>query len=592
VLELLATGEQEGERSRIGVREGDEVVVGRDSGCQWVIVWDPHLSRRHFTLKARKETLIVEVVSERVNPIFYRGQEARSFEVKPGEAFVVGTTTFHLLANRTDFASPSQPDVQEFTFTREQLDLVSFSDAEKRIEILTHLPDLIINSRNDDEVFARVTAILLTGMIQVEAVAIVGIVDGKVAVFYTSRKYEAAGEVYPSKKLVQEAVSHQDQTVLHVWGIGDQQTGPQYTMASEADWALCTPLSGSQQKFGIYCSGKMPDHRSFEGSPMMTPVNRMNADIKFVELVSEIVGSILRLRNLERQQAGLRQFFSPPILQALGDQFDTKILEPRECDVVAMFCDLRDFSKRAEQKSGDLFGILHQVSLALEIVTREILRHGGVIGDFHGDAALGFWGWPLTNKDVGLQACRAALAIRQSFEALRNYPDPQIASTKMGIGLAYGRAVAGKIGTSDQVKVTVFGPVVNLASRLESCTRTLRVPVVLEESLVRLVRDRLSSEEGRLRKLARIIPYGLQTPHDVYELLPAHGPNCTLTDEQVATYETGINQFIDGKWDEAYRHLHSMPSTDQAMDFIIARIAEHNRVAPSNWDGIVRLTSK
>jgi len=37
---------------------------------------------------------------------------------------------------------------------------------------------------------------------------------------------------------------------------------------------------------------------------------------------------------------------------------------------------------------------------------------------------------------------------------------------RCGIGIAHGRAVAGRIGTTDQVKVTAFGPVVNLASRL------------------------------------------------------------------------------------------------------------------------------
>ncbi len=49
-----------------------------------------------------------------------------------------------------------------------------------------------------------------------------------------------------------------------------------------------------------------------------------------------------------------------------------------------------------------------------------------------------------------------------------------LADFRMGIGLASGRAVAGRIGTVDQVKVTVFGPVVNLAARLEGMTKSLR----------------------------------------------------------------------------------------------------------------------
>ena len=52
----------------------------------------------------------------------------------------------------------------------------------------------------------------------------------------------------------------------------------------------------------------------------------------------------------------------------------------------------------------------------------------------------------------------------------------------MGIGIATGRAVAGKIGTVDQVKVTVFGPVVNLASRLEGMTKILHAPILLDDA--------------------------------------------------------------------------------------------------------------
>ncbi len=79
-----------------------------------------------------------------------------------------------------------------------------------------------------------------------------------------------------------------------------------------------------------------------------------------------------------------------------------------------------------------------------------------MVGDFHGDAAMGFWGWPLPQTDAVVRACRAALAIRSAFEAAE--AGSPLADFRIGIGIASGRAVAGKIGTIDQVKVTVFGP--------------------------------------------------------------------------------------------------------------------------------------
>ena len=162
----------------------------------------------------------------------------------------------------------------------------------------------------------------------------------------------------------------------------------------------------------------------------------------------------------------------------------------------------------------------------------------------------------------------------------------------MGIGIAHGRAVAGKIGTAEQVKVTVFGPVVNLASRLESMTKQLRVPILLDEGAASMVRARLNPSEGRMRRLAQILPYGMETPVTVSELLPPANDFPELTDTHLASYEAGVEGFIAGNWDEAYRHLHSMPASDRAQDFLMQQIVLNNRTAPRNWDGIVRLPSK
>ena len=100
-------------------------------------------------------------------------------------------------------------------------------------------------------------------------------------------------------------------------------------------------------------------------------------------------------------------------------------------------------------------------------MTHHILANSGVVGDFHGDAAMGFWGWPISMGNSIQQVCQAALAIQSEFALASAQPDHPLADFRAGLGIASGSAVAGRIGTTDQVKVTVFGPVVNLASRLE-----------------------------------------------------------------------------------------------------------------------------
>src|SRR5207248_6514807 len=108
--------------------------------------------------------------------------------------------------------------------------------------------------------------------------------------------------------------------------------------------------------------------------------------------------------------------FSPVVLEALGSQEADEALAPREADVTVLFCDLRGFTAKSEQAAGDLFGLLTRVSQALGVMTHHILDQGGVVGDFHGDAAMGFWGWPIAQPDAIERACRAALGIRAAFE--------------------------------------------------------------------------------------------------------------------------------------------------------------------------------
>ena len=68
----------------------------------------------------------------------------------------------------------------------------------------------------------------------------------------------------------------------------------------------------------------------------------------------------------------------------------------------------------------------------------------------------------MKQEDSIQRACLAALSIRAEFESAARRQGHALSDFRIGIGVATGNAVAGKIGTVDQVKVTVFGPVVNL----------------------------------------------------------------------------------------------------------------------------------
>lgn len=565
-------------------------LLGRAAECDISIPWEAALSRRHLHLKLEGDTVSIKAEKSGGNPIFFEGGEVRECKLHPNRHCVVGETLLKWVVTTESVRSSDHIPANEVTFSHEALKRALYPDPDRRIDVLSHLPDLIWGARTEQELALRLVNLLLAGIPQAEAAALVALREDEVAILNWDRRKETAGPLKPSSRLVREAVQS-GKSILHLWHRASDSTSMEYTTTTDIDWAFCTPIPGSETSgWGLYLAGG--SHPEWGANQKLTHQVALQSEVKFAELVADIVGSVRRLGHLERQQTTLRQFFPPTVLSAVGADLDLGMLAPREADVTILFCDLRGFSKRAEEARDDLLGLLDRVSQALGVVTQNILAQGGGIGDFLGDAALGFWGWPVPSSSAPLDACRAALGIRKAFqERLHDSHDP-LSNFRVGIGLAHGRAVAGKIGTSDHVKVTVFGPVVNLASRLESMTKQLHVPILLDEAVAQQVRQNLPSETGRIRSIARVIPAGLKTPLTVSELLPPAGPESPLSDTDLANFEQAVEAFIEGRWDEAYQALHTIPATDQAQDFMALQIAQNHRQPPSDWNGVISLPSK
>ena len=362
-------------------------------------------------------------------------------------------------------------------------------------------------------------------------------------------------------------------------------------MTGGIDWSFCTPVGGADAEgWAIYVFGEF----GYVGSSSPPSVNSPDllADLKFTELVASILGALRQVRSLQRKQAVLSQFFSPVVIESLADDDPEVVLAPRQTDVSVLFCDLRGFSLESERNADDLMGLLERVSKALRVMTYHIMDSGGVVGDFQGDAAMGFWGWPINQGDSARRACLAALEIRTQFEANARRQGHALANFKMGIGIASGSAVAGKIGTIDQAKVSVFGPVVNLAARLEGMTKILHAPILIDETTARLARLQLPPEQARFRRLARIKPYGMDQAQEVTELLPPEVNWPQLSNEHILSYESALDSLHEGRWSEALGFLSRVPPEDQVKDFLTVFIAQHNRTPPDGWNGVIPLTRK
>ena len=148
-------------------------------------------------------------------------------------------------------------------------------------------------------------------------------------------------------------------------------------------------------------------------------------------------------------------------------------LEPRTMMVTVLFSDLANFTPVAERLApAELMDWLNNY---METMAGLVIKHGGVVDDYYGDAIKANFGVPLPRTTAGeirqdaTNALRCALAMRREMEELNaSWSADNAPRVKMRMGIATGSVVAGCLGSAQRMKYTTIGDVVNTAARLES----------------------------------------------------------------------------------------------------------------------------
>jgi adenylate cyclase len=584
--------------------EGVEIKLGRAPGPDgWAADWDGFISSVHATLLWQGGKLRVRRRLEprpTMNPIYYKAVENDDFSMAPNERFVIGGTTFALLDGSVPVPEPTplRPELTELTCSRQELRKVRFVDADQRMEALAALPEIIRYSPSEQELEQRVVQVLLEGIPTAQAAAIVtcisdGTPEPKVSVRHADRRDGGAGELAPSRRLVCEALQNRRQGVLHVWK--QNITGLEDSRFSLVDpkmsWAICIPLPDDPSPgWGLYIAGGM--EHNLRSADSVAGDMQLKSDLKFAELTADVFGALRQVHHLQHRASVLSTFLSQPVLIAVGKQNIEEVLQPREVNATVLFCDLRGSCKIVEGGQAELMSLWDKVSEALGIMTSAIVENDGVIGDFQGDAAMAFWGWPLGGEEQIERAARAALTIRRRFAQVARQPGHRLAGFACGLGIAHGPAIAGRIGTLDQFKVGVFGPVVNRAARLESLTRRFRVSTLLDDAVAQRLATS-GSGWSRCRRIARLQPYGMSEKVLVSELLPptVEQGQGGLGEPHRLSYEAALDAFIAGRWTDVPRHLRFL-GNDGPAEFLSNYVKQHPEGPPAVWDGVIKMESK
>ena len=149
-------------------------------------------------------------------------------------------------------------------------------------------------------------------------------------------------------------------------------------------------------------------------------------------------------------------------------------------DAAALFCDIRSFTSIAEaQTPAETIELLNAYyTLMMDAIGGE----GGIVNQMVGDGLMAIFGAPIPTLDFRLRAVNAA---RQMVELIDLFSGEQkmLGKTqiRIGVGIASGRVIAGYTGTQHRATYTCVGDTVNLAARLESHTKVIGRPILMDE---------------------------------------------------------------------------------------------------------------
>jgi adenylate cyclase len=585
---LVATGLDDQQYWRRELVPGEVIRIGRAPREGWAVPWDVLISREHADLELVEEGLRVRALETARNPILHNNEACQEFIAQPGEDFQIGRTIFQF-HDVESFHSASTTFI-EHTYTKRELQSIRFKNAERCLEILCDLPQRVSESMTDEQFATEIVEVILDSLPSVAAVAVLQFdstadydsPDPKL-MRWNSRS-DKVQRFQPSRRLMARVLQRRC-SAIHLWEDVHHSHG--YTVSGDLDWAFCTPIPTTQDRWCIYVSGR----RIFESMASIESPTDLLSELRFAELIANLIGSIRKVRWLERQQSQMRQFFSPAVVEMLVNNQVTS-LEPYEGDISVLFCDVRGFSRKVEQSRQQLDNLLERVSHALNAMTHSILKFEGVIADFQGDASLAFWGWPNPHEGEALSACRAAASIYRTFYLANQDPIHPLNGFQVGIAVGHGHAIAGRIGSDEQMKVGVFGPVVNLTSRLEGITKQVGASILIDGGMAQQVREHLPASEIRIRKVARMRPVGMDSFVDVFQLLPTDVDYDSITEADLAQYEQAVDAVIAGEWKRAHELLLGILPDDGPANFLRQFLEEHRDTPPADWDGAINLKSK
>ena len=208
-------------------------------------------------------------------------------------------------------------------------------------------------------------------------------------------------------------------------------------------------------------------------------------DISIMDtLVAEIGITLDNVRLYTQLDTLFRTYMSPDVADTLRADPSASGLGGSIVELTALFADLRGFTSFSER--ADPVNVMELLNHYFGLVVPVVLRNGGTIVQFIGDALLAVFDAPEPGPDHAFRAARAALEMQEAISGATGDRDDQ---PLFRIGINTGPALVGNVGSAEMRSFNVVGDAVNVASRLETSAEP--GTVVIGETTYQAIADRV-----------------------------------------------------------------------------------------------------
>ena len=240
--------------------------------------------------------------------------------------------------------------------------------------------------------------------------------------------------------------------------------------------------------FGLLLATAFVEFQLFVSQAFLTNGVMMVLQIGLASLALLLLRAFREEANRRQLRGAFGQYLSPTMVREIEQSGNSPELGGITTDISVMFMDVRGFTTLSETLSKQPQTLTKIINIILDEATNVIMKHGGTLDKYIGDAIMAFWNAPIAQGDHAKRAINAAIALDAHLDHINEMLAPHLPDAikdhkiKIGVGIATGEVVVGNFGSKARLSYSVVGDTVNLAARLEPFGKQTGLPLAFSSA--------------------------------------------------------------------------------------------------------------